>query len=652
MQVNCKLRLANLFLFFMLSLAYGQEKELSKADKKFESYAFIDAQKIYLRLAGEGYESAELFQKLGDSYYFNAKYEESAKWYEKLVENYPESVSPEYLFRYAQCLKALQKYSKSDEIMEAFRKAKGDDSRAELFVEEPDYLEDISYSDSDYEVENLRRTNSRYSDFGPMFYKDKLVFASARDTGSVKKYIHKWNNEPFLDFYQAPIDQETGELGAVEEFAENLNTRYHESSPTFTSDGNTIYFTRNNFAQGVKRSDKNGTIRLKVYKSVKSGNSWSTPIELPFNDDDYSVAHPALSPDNKKLYFSSDMPGTIGFSDLWVVDILGDNQYSEPRNLGPKVNTEGRENFPFISKKGNLYFSSDGRPGLGGLDMYVAATKKNGEIAYIINLGKPVNSPQDDFGFIVDEYNNVGYFSTNRYYGMGSDDIFRFTRTIKAIPECRSAIVGTVRDKQTKLPIPTATVSVLDLDGNVLQTTEVNENGEYELNPICGTEILIRADEPEYYSDEQLTFAPEEDKSITVDLYLEPRITHINEGDDLAKLLKLNPIYFDFDRFNIRPDAALELVKVLAVMESNPNLVIEVRSHTDSRGADAYNLALSDKRAKSTANYIVGRGIDPSRISGKGYGETQLVNKCSNGVTCTEEEHQLNRRSEFIVIRM
>ncbi len=649
-QFNFKILLIAVFIFSSLPYTQAQEKELSKADKQFESYAFIDAQKIYLRLAGDGYESPELFQKLGDSYYFNAKYEESAKWYERLVEKYPDEVSPEHLFRYAQSLKALQNYSKSDEIMEAFRKAKGGDSRAELFEEEPDYLEDISYSDSDYEVENLRKTNSRYSDFGPMFYENSLIFSSSRDTGTVDKYIHKWNNEPFLDFYQAAVDKETGDLGPVEKFGDKLNSRFHESTPTFSSDGRTIYFTRNNFAQGVKRSDKRGTIRLKTYKAVKQGDSWSDPVELPFNSDEYSVSHPALSPDNKQLYFASDMPGTTGLSDLWVVDILGDNTYSKPRNLGPKVNTEGRENFPYISKKGNLYFSSDGRPGLGGLDIYVAATRKNGDIAYIINLGKPINSPQDDFAFIVDEFSNTGYFSTNRYYGMGGDDIFRFKRTIKVIPECRTKIVGTIRDAQTLLPISTATVNMLDLNGNVLQTTEVNEKGEYELNPLCNTEILIRAEEPDYYSSEKLVTSLLEDKSMTVDLNLEPRITRINPGDDLAKLLKLNPIYFDFDRFNIRPDAAIELVKVLAVMESNPTLVVEVRAHTDSRGPDDYNLTLSDKRAKATANYIVSRGIDPSRITGEGFGETELKNECSNGVNCSEEEHQLNRRSEFIVI--
>ena len=651
MRVRMKQLFTLVVLFAMPFCFFGQDKELSKADKKFESYAFIDAQKIYLRLANEGYESEELFQKLGDSYYFNAKYEESAKWFDKLFNKYPETITPEYVFRYAQSLKALQQYDKSDEMMKEFRRLKGGDSRAELFNKEPDYLEEISYSDSEYEVENLRRTNSRYSDFGPMIYENKLIFSSSRDTGTGKKYIHTWNNEPFLDFYQAPIDIETGDLGKVEKFAESINTRFHESSPSFTADGNTMYFTRNNFSQGVKRADKSGTIRLKIFKSVKQNGSWGTPKELPFNDDNYSVSHPSLSPDNKKLYFASDMPGSEGLSDIWVVDILGDNEYSEPKNLGPIINTEGRENFPYISKKGNLYFSSDGRPGLGGLDIYVVATKKNGDVAYVINLGKPINSPQDDFGFIVDEYNNTGYFSTNRYFGMGSDDIFKFSRTPVPLPVCEVAVTGTVKDKLTLLPIPTATVSVVDLNGKTIETTTVDAQGRYSLNPLCDQEILIRAEEPNYYAAEQLITTPKANgDSMVVDLLLEPRITKINQGDDLAKLLKLNPIYFDFDRFNIRPDAAIELVKVLAVMETNPSLVIEVRSHTDSRGNDSYNLSLSDKRARSTAEYIISRGIDASRISGKGFGETELINDCGNNSDCTEEQHQLNRRSEFIVI--
>ena len=642
------------FLIIALALCcshvmHAQDKELQKANKKFKQYAFIDAQRIYLRLAEEGQTSPELFRKLGDSYYFNGLYEDGAKWYGKLVEMYPEETTPEYYFRYAQTLKAAKDYKKSDEIMKKFMELKGTDLRADLFKEEPNYLQGISYTDSDYKVENLRRMNSRYSDFGTTIYEGKLIFASSRDTGNFSKKIHTWNYEPFLDFYEAPIDAETGEVGKPEKFLKDLNTPFHESSAVFTADGNRVYFTRNNYNHGVKRRDANGTTRLKIYTSVKRGDGWSSAKELPFNDDSYSVSHPAISPDGKKLYFSSDMEGSLGQSDIWYVDIKGDDEYGEPQNLGNVINTEGRENFPFLSKKGNLYFSSDGRPGLGGLDVYVAAKDKNGDIAYVINLGEPVNSPQDDFAFIVDESQNKGYFSSNRYYGMGSDDIFSFTREPKPEPVCNTILDVVVKDSETLEPLPNATVILMDADSNVEQTLKVDENGKVRINTDCNVEKLIRADEPDYFSAEDHVVTKRNNEIREVELLLDPRITKVNEGDDLAKLLNLKPIYFDFDRFNIRPDAAIELVKVIAVMETNPGMVVEIRSHTDSRGNDQYNMILSDKRARSTADYIVSRGIERERISGKGFGESQLINKCSNGVECTEEEHQLNRRSEFIV---
>lgn len=646
--------ISRLFLVIILAFSYStssfaQNKDLEKANKKFKQYAFIDAQRIYLKLAEEGETSPELFRKLGDSYYFNGLYEEGAKWYGKLVELYPEETEPEYYFRYSQTLKATKDYDRSDKIMEKFMALKGEDLRADLFEEEPDYLEGISYTDSEYDVENLRWMNSRFSDFGTTIYENQLVFASSRDTGNYSKKIHTWNYEPFLDFYAAPIDQETGDIGKPEKFLKDLNTPFHESSAVFTADGNRVYFTRNNYNHGVKRKDAGGTTRLKIYTAVKRGNGWSSAKELPFSSDDYSISHPALSPDGKKLYFSSDMEGSLGLSDIWYVDITGEDEYGEPQNLGNTVNTEGRENFPFLSKKGNLYFSSDGRPGLGGLDVYVAAKDKNGNISYVINLGKPVNSPQDDFAFIVDEFQNKGYFSSNRNFGMGSDDIFSFTREPKPEPVCNTILDIIVKDSETLEPLPNATVVLMDGNASVQQTLKVDANGKVRITTDCNVEKIVRADEPEYFSAEEHVVTKRNNEIKEVELLLDPRITRVNEGDDLAKLLELKPIYFDFDRFNIRPDAAIELVKVIAVMETNPGMVVEIRSHTDSRGNDRYNLILSDKRARSTADYIVSRGIERERISGIGFGESQLINECSNGVDCTEKEHQLNRRSEFIV---
>jgi outer membrane protein OmpA-like peptidoglycan-associated protein len=317
--------------------------------------------------------------------------------------------------------------------------------------------------------------------------------------------------------------------------------------------------------------------------------------------------------------------------------------------MGRPINTEGRETFPFISKNGNLYFASDGHPGLGGLDVYVTSPQLESKEQQIINIGKPINSSYDDFTFIVNDETKLGYFASNRKTGMGSDDIYRFIQ--EEIP-CDILVDGKVLDKDSGAPIQGATVQLLDSENQVVDSMLSEANGDYNFDTAnCEEQYIVRAIKETYNGDEVVFTTPDASKTITNNLQLELTQKPINVGDDLTVLLELNPIYFDFDRFNIRPDAALELEKVISVMNQYPNMVIDARSHTDSRGIDSYNLSLSDKRAKSTVAYIIGQGIDSSRISGAGYGETQLVNDCGNDAKCSEEAHQLNRRSEFIVIK-
>ena len=371
---------------------------------------------------------------------------------------------------------------------------------------------------------------------------------------------------------------------------------------------------------------------------------------MPFNSDEYSTAHPALNEDNTKLYFASDMEGTIGLSDIWVVDINEDGTYGTPVNLGRPINTEGRETFPFMSKNGNLYFASDGHPGLGGLDVYVTSPQLQNDEQEIVNIGKPINSSFDDFTFIVNDETKLGYFASNRKRGMGSDDIYRFVQEI--IP-CEIVLDGRVLDKETGTPISGAMVQLMNNSNEVLNSMVTDTDGAYNFDTAtCEEEYVVRAIKEKFTGDEVLFSTPDASKTITNDLRIELVEKPIEIGDDLTKLLDLNPIYFDFDRFNIRRDAALELEKVISVMKQYPDMIIDARSHTDSRGIDSYNLSLSDKRAKSTVEYIINvGGIDKSRISGAGYGETQLVNDCGNDSNCSEEDHQLNRRSEFIVIK-
>ncbi|WP_299684107.1 OmpA family protein [uncultured Dokdonia sp.] len=632
-------------------ISFAQEGKISRADKKFDQYAFVDARKIYLDVAEKGYESVDLFQKLADSYYFNAEYTNAEVWYKKLIDTYQEEVQPEYYFRYAQTLRALKNYELADAMMTRFNDLNGTDTRATLFKESPDYLREISaYKKSKYTLEDIRSINSRYSDFAPTEFEGKLIFASSRDSGGGVRRIHKWNNQPFLDLFQTRIGEESGSFSKPSKFNKKLNSKFHESTTAFSKDGNTVYFTRNNFTKGSYKKSKNGTNKLKIYKSTREeGKGWTEAVEMPFNSNEYSTAHPALNADNTKLYFASDMEGTIGLSDIWSVDINEDGTYGTPVNLGRPINTEGRETFPFMSKNGNLYFASDGHPGLGGLDVYVTSPQLQNEEQEIINIGKPVNSSYDDFTFIVNDDTKLGYFASNRKTGMGSDDIYRFIS--EEIP-CDIIVDGRVLDKESGAPISAATVQLINSSGEVINSMLSETNGNYSFDTAnCEEQYIVRAIKETYNGDEVVFTTPDESKTITNNLQLELTQKPIEVGDDLTILLELNPIYFDFDRFNIRPDAALELEKVISVMRQYPTMVIDARSHTDSRGKDSYNLSLSDKRAKSTVAYIISQGIDSSRITGAGYGETQLVNECSNGAKCSEEDHQLNRRSEFIVIK-
>ncbi len=638
-------------------ISYGQVKDVKKANKEFEKFAFIDAQQIYLKVVEKGYKNVEILSKLGDTYYFNDELTESYKWYKELFDLDSESLAPEYYFRYAQSLKAVKRYAEADELMAKFNSFKGFDSRSKSYSDQPDYLQIIDFQSGRFEIENTAIINSTTADFGPSFYggADQIVYATARDTNSFVKRTHSWNDQAFLQLYVADAD-EAGKLSNEERFSKVLNTRYHESTPTFTSDGKTIYFTRNNYNAGVYRQDIDGINKLKIYKSTKKGKSWSDPVELPFNNDEYSVAHPALSPDGKYLYFTSDMPGSMGYeandeftkSDLWVAPINEDGSFGEIRNLS-EINTEGRESFPFVSKKGILYFASTGHQGLGGLDIFASSINPDGTLSLPINIGKPANTEDDDFAFIINDDTNMGYFSSNRPGGQGDDDIYRFVQLEDLKDACEIILTGTVTDEKTGLPMDKATVMVMDANNNKVDQLVTKANGKYVFKLECGKQYFVRTEKEDYSSDEDLFTTPTQSDFLDVPLAMVNEKIQIVDCDDIAPLLNIKDIYFDFDRFNIRPDAALELSKILAFMELYPQTSVEIRSHTDSRAPDAYNDVLSEKRAQSTRKWLIEKGINASRLTAKGYGERQLVNNCSNGVDCTPEEHQLNRRSEFIV---
>nr|WP_315171977.1 OmpA family protein [uncultured Flavobacterium sp.] len=644
MKKNLLLCLAMISLYW--SPSFAQKAKIASADKKYNSYAYVDAIQTYERLAAKGYQSAEMFEKLGNAYYFNSDFEKAAQWYEQLYQLSPE-LEPEYYYRYAQSLKAIGKEIEAEAILNKFEVKSTQDSRGKRLKSNTNYLNEIKANVGRYTIENAG-INSKYSDYGSAIVDNKLVFASAKDTGGVSQRIHTWTGEHFTNLYSADVDSELTPSTPTR-YDANVNSRFHEATPVFTKDGNTMYFTRNNFLDGKKGKDGKKVTFLKIYKAFLVNNRWTSVTELPFNSNNYSTAHPALSPDEQTLYFASDRPGTKGQSDLYKVSINSNGGYGTPINLGTEINTEGRETFPFVTKDNQLYFASDGHPGLGGLDIFTAKINNDGSIGVLENDGAEVNSPKDDFGYFRDSATNKGFFTSNRDGGMGSDDIYKFSFK----PSCKQTLKGTITDNKTRALLAGTTVTLIDSQYKTVAETTTDAFGIYSFEVICAKNYSVRAAKKDYTPKEFKISIPTTTGETKLDIQLDSSICQVTIGDDLGKCFGIKMIYFDLDKSNIRKEAALDLAKILDVLIQNPTMKLDIRSHTDCRQTAKYNLALSERRAKSTIEWLVSKGIDKSRLTGKGYGESQLINDCgcepTNQSNCTEEQHQLNRRSEFII---
>ncbi len=607
---------------------------------------------------------------------------------------------------------------------------------------------------------NILKVNSKNSDFGPSFYtNEKLIFSSARG-GALKK---KWDNgQPFLDLYEGIIEKD-GQISDVKNLSTRVNSKYHESNVAFAPDYKTVYFTRNNIkseeeAKVVevlderphrgRRGEKTKLLKqqketyLALYRAdVTFDGEWKNIAPLPFNSKNYSVGHPTVSRDGKKLFFASDMPGAYGMTDIFVVDIKDDGTFSRPKNLGKRINTLGKEMFPFIDDNNILYFASDSRKGgFGGLDIYAIKIYEN-SYSEVIHLGNPINTEKDDFALVVDNNINQGYFSSNRKGGIGDDDIYHFVANPPLHIGCTQMLSGIVTDEKNK-SLSGALITVYDKRGKEFGTYTTKSNGKYKLEVPCDATVKIVASKLSYTDDEKqivtennpigkqnvnlqlnkivicmqsvvlnvensrtakpvsyavidvfdkngkkiLTEKASKKGKVKFDLPCskEFRIAGTKDKYDDAEMMltsndgglsqkavlkmkltpdlteitilknkvvvNINPIYFPLNSAAITPTAAIELDKVVAIMRKYPKLKIEGGSHTDSRGGADFNLKLSYKRATSTVNYIIGQGINPKRITARGYGETQPVNKCVDGVRCTEKEYQLNRRTEFVIL--
>jgi len=639
-------KMKNSLLYILIfSTAYISSAQVEVADNFFKDYAYYQATELYLEVLKKGDTTEHILTKLGDCYYNTSNVKSANYWYEKAVKKYKD-VNTEYLYKYIQTLRSLNQFEESKKWSTIFKDRNSGDRRVKDDGFDLESFKALESTENVYvDFKNLE-LNTKYSDFGSFEINNILYFASTRVEDSItnEKKLYQWNKEPFLNIYQSEILIEDGKktVGSPSLVSSSkVNTDFHESSVAITKDGKTMYFTRINLNKKNKiKYDKEGTSQIKLFRAKNIDGQWEKIKELPFNGENFSTGSPALSPDDKHLFFSSDREGTIGSTDIYKVKINEDGTFGNPINLGSEINTEGRENFPFIAKDSTLYFSSDGHINLGLYDIFESnILKKDTSDIYIKNLGAPYNSGFDDFGFFIDSNTNTGYLSSNRDGGKGSDDIYSFGRF-----ECKQIIKGITRDKNSNEPLAKVVVKLMDENGKVVQTETSDENGAYEFKDVaCDKTFLVLGEKVIYRPDQKDVKTNKENGIETfVELFLTPLI--------IDSEIVINPIFFDFNKSDIRPDAAYELENIVAVLREHPKMTIKIESHTDSRGRDNYNKKLSDRRAKSTRDYLYTRGIETGRIqSAIGYGESQLINECKNGVKCSDAKHEENRRSKFLI---
>ncbi|WP_124980373.1 OmpA family protein [Nonlabens xiamenensis] len=612
--------------------ASAQEYNLRQTNKLFENRAYSEAIPSYEKLE----PTQEVLQNLADSYYFTNRLDDAAATYDELVSKYGEIADTDRIYRYGHSLLAVKEYKKADQYLKFYL---GSSWNTEEYIYELNKT-----TPHVFDVVALDNKGSK-SDFGmSMMEGDRVAFASSRQSS---EDVYSWNGLPYLDLYEARLENGTKIVGA-KAFPATINTPNHESNAVFASDGKVMYFNRTS----EKRTKVDGVkvANIKIYRAEMVDGQWSNVTALPFSSDTYNTQHPSVSKNGRHLYFSSDMPGGYGGFDLYQVIINEDGTYSEPKNMGAAINTQFEEVFPYISKINTLYFSSNGRPGLGGLDLY-RVDMINGKFGSPINLGTTINSSWDDFAYIVDENKDMAYFSSNKDDGI--DKIYRTSRKENILTKYQ--VAGIVRDSVSNELLPGSLVTLMDERGTVLDDMIVGEDAAYLFKIDPNKKYTVRGTR-KLYIPVNVDFSTDKDGKISHDIYLtllsykdaEEQIKEDRKGDVQVQLDK---IYFDFDEAVIRPQAAETLDELVAIMKKYPDMEIEVSSHTDARGPEEYNLMLSKRRAKSTVDYLISQGIDESRLRSIGYGEMQPLNDCVRGGMCSDEEYDINRRSEFKIIQ-
>ena len=739
-----------LFVLILLAasgMTFSQTALKKLAETSFEKQDYQIAAASYERLVQKGDSSVEVLFKLGDAYYYNSNYVKANNWYVKSYAKNKQLTANQF-HRFIQTLKSVGNKEESNRVMVAFTQAFPQDLRVKNNVNSEKYFQ----NPLQVSIKNLG-INSAYSDYGASIYKDSLVFSSARPA-LVSSTDYYRTDQPFTNLFVAiKTDSNYSHVSLLKK--EVTYSAFHEATPVFTKDGKTMYYTKNELKDNKSTKALDGLYKL--YKAVFENGKWVDKGMLAIaGSEGARIAHPTLSLDEKTLYFAAEMKQGFGQSDIYSIALNSDGSVGLPINLGAKINSEGRESYPFITENNLLIFASDGHPGFGGFDLM--ALDLTDETAPIINLGATINSTEDDFNFVQKAGTNEGVFSSNRIGGKGDDDLYNFVITKPIEIDVPVYLTGTVKDSSTQEILPNTPIEILDENGNVVAAFKSDETGSFKLeveknknyviayknegynsvqqtvsiplkakgtiqtlailakpapvveefigfglscyvteaktnlaldsveitlvDPLTKIEFIKRFTEKNGTITEMLANAQLNDSlAYTIKLKkkgyftkvldfkkqltkpgivgiheeLDLSLTKIEEGMDLAKVFKINPIYFDVNKFNIRPDAAIELDKIIAIMNENPTLVVELGSHTDCRAPIAYNERLSDRRAKASAAYIKLKIKNPTRIYGKGYGESQLITDCpcegDVKSTCSDEEHQLNRRTEFKIIK-
>ncbi len=711
---NMKKLLVIIFVFSIQFIS-AQDKELARAKRFFDKTYYSEAIILYEKLAEEK-PSQEVIKNLADSYYYTNNLVKAQRYYRLLFQNYNKDLNRDYYFRFAQTLKATNSYDDANMALKQYYASSSSGKDSIYFKNELKELENVSAIGNRFDIKNLA-INTPNSEFGAVQYKGNLVFAAVKLKPGIFDKKFKWDNETYLNLVSVPLTDINSQEPNIAYFAPELKTGMHESNAVFTKDGKTVYFTRNNSKNKTRKTDDQKVSNLQIFKAELVDGKWTNIVPLPFNSPNYSVEHPALSVDEKVLYFASDMPGSVGSFDIYSVNI-NKGAFDTPKNLGPIINTDKREQFPFVSADNKLYFSSDGHLGYGSLDVFVSEIKGN-DYSEPVNIGLPLNSNLDDFSFTINSDTKEGYFASNRDGGKGSDDIYQFKETKDLIVEdCKQFIAGTITDVDTNLPLENATVMLQDASKKTLNTITVAADGKFSFTVACESSYTIVAFKEKYTNESKsleigktrnatndgslalksLEAIKLEEQQIAekrrkqeIQLETEKKekealaIIALNEAAKKAKadeikaeeakkkekvneilkqekdvvkddkdrlIIKTDPIYFDYNMWYIRKESKVVLGRVVALMNKYPGMVIEIGSHTDSRGNAKFNEELSQKRANSTREFIIQSGINASRVSAKGYGESVPIIKCKTDDACSEEDHELNRRSEFIIKKL